>query len=484
MKSAAEVFDSAANFLSRDRVKERICYFLLLFIVLLFPCFIMHGAEWVMGDDYEFLTTTAIGKPEGLSRHIGQEGAPNGRFYPLGHYDYNILTLLPGCGSPAAHYVYVSLSFEAAVFLLWLLLIGNDRGDGRKPDLYFNVTAVYLLIFSTGFMLLYYRGVKKQNAVCYTLAFLTACYASYVKEPVFGVFIVIAASNFIFAYKKLSRKDIVFNSALLLNGAVFLTLYYILSLSTSVSVYRCDDPLPFFRLLFTVFSGEPVLAIIFAAAAIRIFKIITDRDKYARFYDELIFAAAAYSTAYIILNYNSSYYFAPSIIIGLVPLAYWSAYLIRNDKKAAVLLMSALCIIPLANIKPVFNSATAITSERSKVMPGIKMMAEIHNAGGKIYWYQPAGDGQDIFNLTNFYINFVNGTKNRLYLTKIDDVPNLRENDLFLYKIFGNSRYTVNTDIIRRLKAQNFRAFQFQTAFLIFKNDNGYDKGINRRNTL
>ena len=91
--------------LKQEKWNTVIVYALLSLISLVYVYFILLNANWTWGDDYEFLISTAIDKIE-WSLHI----ANRGRFYPFGHFDYNILTLIPGATTPLAHYILVALT--------------------------------------------------------------------------------------------------------------------------------------------------------------------------------------------------------------------------------------------------------------------------------------------------------------------------------------------------------------------------------------
>ena len=89
-----------------SKIQIVLCFILLSFLTAFLTFFIVYNANWLFGDDLIFFKTTAIGKLLPLSEGINMSG----RFFPLGHYDFNIL-LLPGLKSATAHYVFSAISF-------------------------------------------------------------------------------------------------------------------------------------------------------------------------------------------------------------------------------------------------------------------------------------------------------------------------------------------------------------------------------------
>ena len=135
------------DFLSNRRTEERISYFVIACVIAVISFLILYKADWILGDNYEFLISTAAGKPEPLSFHIGLS-----RFYPLGHYDYNILTLIPNATSALAHYIYVAVTFTVLICLFCSLVNKAGREYGSNTNLYLTALFTVLLTASVSFL--------------------------------------------------------------------------------------------------------------------------------------------------------------------------------------------------------------------------------------------------------------------------------------------------------------------------------------------
>jgi hypothetical protein len=72
----------------------------------------------------------------------------------------------------------------------------------------------------------------------YIIAIFSAAYASYCKEPVFGVFLIIAMTNCLFKFNTASKKEKNFYASLVINGVIFLVTYYFLSFKDASVLYN------------------------------------------------------------------------------------------------------------------------------------------------------------------------------------------------------------------------------------------------------
>lgn len=253
---------------SPGRLRDLFFCFITALIITLCSAVILTNADWTIGDDFETLQTTASGYAESICRHMGQEKNANGRFYPLGHYDLNLLVFVPAGKTAAAHYVYIWLQFLLLVFLFWKLLSVTDFnscGTTVKASTGMKTAALLLFVSSPGFlwvftgvnfperllmvlyafsMLMFIRGkesrTEKEKNMCYAMAAAAALYASYMKEPVSSCFCIFAASCLIFS-ENIEKKEKFFHVFLLINCIVFFVLYYFLAFRGHTSFYAAGE---------------------------------------------------------------------------------------------------------------------------------------------------------------------------------------------------------------------------------------------------
>lgn len=447
------------NFFKRRDIAELFFLTIALSLSLVYTSVINYKAEWSAGDDNEFLITTAIGKPEPLSTH---GLTSSGRFYPLAHYEFNILTLLPKYGRTAqAHYILVSIEFLATIALTVFMLIklqknSYDLGLEVRPYL----GALFLLVFATTkcflwiylsifyperlllflfamFVIFYYLALENDRKIFYVPAFIIVFLASYVKEPVSIMFACMAALSFLLGNKKLKRADIAFNLALILNAILFLVLYYFLSYRHIIATYTPLTPAQnILKDVLDLLLWEKIIGLVFISSIIRIY-FIAKGDRKHLFQDTLLFSASAYACAYFILKMPAAYYYAPAVYLSFIPLAYWVLYFFKNGMNKAF--AAAVCIsvfLILGNLSSLnemyaFNLGNRISTPA--LMQGIAK--DIKNNQKYFFIANPQIKHQARAFINN-YINYLLGTERQIYIEEITTIDQAPKNSTFIYQLY------------------------------------------------
>jgi len=480
------------NFFSSEKTEEIISFFIIFLLAAVAVFFILYRADWLLGDNFPFLLTTAKGKfyPLVTVFKVGET-----RFFPFAFLDFNILPLIPGAVSGFAHYVYVAFSY--IVFCLFFVLSCKKicRENGIKYVLYFAAAALVLAELHSGFfdsfmnimfpermvivlfaVFAFLMSAYNENKKTYllVLAFISAFIATYFKETVFAFFIVYAGWTLLFK-KNCNRKEKIFSYTLIVNGVVFLLLYYIFAWKGHGDIYRADVVMGIWQLLYTVFQNSALLLLIFALIIVRIYKCLVCKQKSVSVVDPLLAAAAIYALEYLVLGYSSNYYYAPAITAGAVPVVFYAVRIAAEKKYAGVAVFLLLCLVPVIEMPSVSAIIHTTIIERTKVMPGLRMIAGRYLSGGKIYWFQPWNKSEKIFNLTEVYINFILDQEmgqprgqNDSVLTVTETVPELRDNDIFLYMTMNNDQFNADSATLSGLKEHGFEFCQFQTGYMIF----------------
>ena len=441
-------------------MKNRIIKYLacvLFVLIAAFGCyFIIKDANWIFGDNHEFLATTAIGKIESIRAHMG-----GGRFNPLQHYDYNILTLIPFGTSALAHYILVALSFCLLTFLFAKnsLLIAKKYSISENKiwfGLLFsvfvfvaflmnpNTAAVFLdiiyperfmLILFSAFVYFYLSALDSDKKWRYLCAFLCVVWASYMKEVVAGAFLVFALINLLFDYKNMSRVKKFFYKGLILNFIVYVILYYFLVYKSSTTFYnqgRVD--LSLVDNIITIFNGQKFLVLMFLFAIYRGIRILLFKDYKHLPFDSLLFMSVAYTGEYFALNLNAGYYFEPAILVGYIVMLYW--FIRKFDKKQWGIGISLICALFI-----VFNSHDAygiykhIHNERKAFIPNLtRLINENGLSAFKIYAQAQGNFNDKIVNWQQVVLdratNYLQHTQNVKYFVVVSDVKKLSKNDI------------------------------------------------------
>lgn len=477
-----------------------------LFVILSIPCvavfFILYNAEWILGDNFIFITTTAAGHPI-LLNNIAT--LSHGRFYPLAFQDFNLLLLIPFGRTAFAHYCLVAISFLSAYAMFLMSCVSSFREGNRKyAHIPLTAIAVTLFTISPGFADIYsnlifperqlvfclavfifafHKAVGSGSAKMYFLAATAAIVSAYIKETASPALFAFSFLSLIFCGKGMRFSEKAAHYAIMANFIVFMVMWGIFGWSGADNLYRTDTRLPFSQLAYVVFSANKALLLIAIVAIMRWIRIILSKSAAENFYDPLIAASAIFIAEYLVLNYNSAYYYVPAVLLGIIPMLRLSVNAIqslftRDCGKRIIFLavtMSVLVAIPLAQIASTLNAARMVSVEKSKIMPCVRMMARHYAAGGKIYWFQPWDNYDKLYNLTELYVGFVlvnemkmEKDESRPLLVKTEKLPELNEKDIFIYDVFHNGQLKADNITIEELQRQDFEFCQFQTGYLVF----------------
>lgn len=372
---------------------------------------ITSNANWTFGDDVEWLATTAIGKVEPMTYHM-----TGGRFVPLAHYDFNILTLFEYGQTPLAHYTWVAISFF--VFAFFWLKASKLLPQFNTPYpltillsiLFFliiclNISTVFLniiyperllIVLLTIFLYNYLSAIKTGSTFKYITAFICVIYASYMKEPVSGAFTVLAITNLL-AYKNLSTKEKIFYGGIILNFIIYMILYYLLVYSHTDHFYNQGRvSIPYLDMIIGIISGNILLFILMLLLLIRVIYIICFKDFKHIVFDGLLFMAVSYTCAYMILKLNQSYYFIPTLFIGLFVLFYWSIQSFKVLKPSQIILPYLCILYILINYSSCWRTYKINQLSKSTFMPLMVQISSdynthnfkfFHTFKGKIYTF-------------------------------------------------------------------------------------------------
>jgi len=450
--------------------------FFMLVYCLVFLRIITYNAAWYLGgDDYHFIRTTAINKYLPMSEAIN-----NGRFFPFASMQFNISLFILRCLgintglSVNGHYVVVSIFYIASFIFLYLLFKRINYSDDNSlhffPDLFFNLffsttffalgysymeiflNIVYpetaIILFFSLFIFLYYKAIETNNTIYYIFALLCAVYCSYCKEPVFGVFIVIALTNHIFRYRKESKREKMFYNGLIFNAFFFIILYYFISLKSTTGFYggylinATELNMGKLKSILAILKRSPFLFFMLLISIIRLYFIIAKKDREHLYYDSLLFAGVAYICAYfILLNFTHDYYFMPAIILFCPSLVYWVKY--AYNKKHIYGLCIFILIIPVyaIQVKDVIQSIRTGFWIRWHTGAYMTTLCTEYYNGKEFVFYEATDDGKDYMRnyrmrVENTFLNYFTGDEGKQFFTvkkDNDDLNYLNEDILFFY---------------------------------------------------
>jgi len=491
------------DFFSRILAKKRTVVFVMATVSAVITFIILFHANWVFGDDYVIIKSTATNRYFTFSDNIFI-----GRFFPLTYMHYNVpffITRRLGMttGLPVeAHFAFLPVFFIMSYVCLYSLFNKIEPFRNRKhPVLSLFFASTFFLLGNTFFvifmflilpetpgimlfsifMLMYYKALETDKIKYYVIALLAAAYNTYCKEPVFGVFLVIAFTNHLFRYKKESKRERIFYTGLIVNAVLFLVLYYFFSYRNTKVFYnsivyeKIGETVDRVHFLIT----NPILIIIFLFGLIRLYYITIKKDRKHLYYDSLLFAGIAYTFAYIALKMTTNdYYFMPSIILFLPSLVYWTKYMYEKKRKYALCLFFMLVPIYVYNSGWAAITTKAIWKERQEFTPYITNLLSEYNSDKEFVWYREMElDSDWEKNIYYFFLNYFNKSAKTEFFTvenRALDSIDLKQNTLLFIPLTNNSlpprefRKTLD-EFIETLQENNFELYNDRYNTLIYK---------------
>lgn len=438
-----------------------IVYTLLSLISSVYVYFILLNANWTWGDDYEFLISTAVGKIE-WSLHI----ANRGRFYPFGHFDYNILTLIPGATTPLAHYILVALSFvfflifsiklysiilketgRNSVFNTWLILIIISflLYYFYRIFLFLVYPERMIVVLMTLYFILYYQFIKKEKMIYGVIAIIISVYLIYCKETIFLVFSTIFGLNLLFNFKNLTNKQKIFYYALGLNVIIFLLLYYFIAYRNAETFYSRNSNLNDV-FLFSI-GNLKLLYIAVVLALWRAYQVLIKKDRQHLFFDSLLFSGIIYALANVLLKLPMDYYYFPAVMMTLPAIIYWlTKYL--HPKWICI----GLLVISVYYGRKFPTVIKSVQGQRINTSMNVVGLTKFVKSASEVLWYDDPTNNiveQGLIGyqreISEIYMKFYDQSLSELKIRHIDSISeSIMQGAILLYSDKNNTSQNIS----------------------------------------
>lgn len=383
-----------------NKYSSYVVYVIYGLIVSFFAYYIVKNAAWCSCDDYEWLYTTALGQPESLMRHVGK-----GRFIPCNHFDTNFLVLIPHGETPLAHYIWVAFLFLTASFLFLKI-----KGSGFVKIAFFSwllyqFLQVYLniifpekiVIVELLLMIVMLQGFHKENKspLLILLYCLLVFYIPYTKEPLFGVLLTFAITEFLFRRKNLNKQEKMAYIAMIVSAVVFLSLYVVFIQFSGDTEYVEQEYNPFLSNIVFTFKVFPALWLMVILLPVRAVHYYIER-KYYPIVDAAFVSAYAYMSSYFILTFWRPYYYYPCFVL-LAPYVVFLIGKVEEKLKGwfgkVGIIACVVCMLPIFYISAKRGWVVASINQKCRTFftPFYKEMGE-YSKRGDIYYFNVDGD--------------------------------------------------------------------------------------------
>ena len=306
------------------------------FLILAASIIILWNAKWTLGDDNQFITTTAIGLPV-----YGWCGS--GRFFPLGLFDCSILLFVPFGNTAIAHLLYSCILMIGSSILFFNLL---KKITGH--DYLSSLLSIILLFFSASFLQLHmscfyperiifflssiimfclWMAEYRHKTKYYVFAFISSVYMTYTKEPIFVALGIMALVELVFNEKLRmgvsDNKKKIFYIMILINCFIFVLFYaYFWFQNPPAEIYGSDRKHDIFTTILTLLRREPYLLFAIILSILKVSSILFKKDKKQLIIDSFLFAGIGYACVIFILGFIHAYYIFPAVCFSLPAFAY------------------------------------------------------------------------------------------------------------------------------------------------------------------
>lgn len=364
--------------------------------------FIIHNAQWFIGDDAIVIRHTGFGKPFLPSDTV----IPSiGRFFPFSYLAYDILLLFGSeYISPTAHYVLHAVFFVifvVAVTILTLNILENSKAIWKYSIAFLvivvfvsRVYPLYVECFSTAwfgysilavFMLCIMLFYKKQRWIYGVLALLCVNYSCYCGESAFVLPLSFGTCSLLFQRKTLTKKEKALNWCFVGSALLFLLLYAILILPQIETAYDSahGEKFGFLENAIKMLWAQKILVLALVVLLVRVVDIIKNK-KDCTIYDNLLFTAAACCCGNFVLRLNWSLYYNGSALLALPAILYFSNVYLKEKWTLALFVLLALFYG-----RKLPNIIKANQKHRSEVSEQIKVLSRRMDESVNVFWYAP-----------------------------------------------------------------------------------------------
>lgn len=367
--------------------------------------YIIHNAQWLIGDDAILIRHTGWGKAFLASDTINPQA---GRFFPFAYLVYDVLLSFGGDHiSPAAHFVLHAVFFVVFVVSVTILIL--DTLEGLKLVWKYTIALLAVVVFvgrvypqftecfSTAwfsytiiaaFMLCVFMFYKKQKWVYGIIALLCLNYYCYCGESAFVLPLSFGACALMFQHKTMTTKEKVFNWCLVGSALLFLILYAIKVLPYIETAYDGShgEEVNIWSNMVNMLWAQKLLLLALVLFVVRLVDILRNKKEYT-IYDNLLMTAAACCCANFVLRLNWTLYYNISALLVIPPLLHFSIEYLNERWTLALFVLLALFYgrkIP-ATIQKNQDHRENVSKEMSSLMKNI-------NEVDAVFWYAPDAD--------------------------------------------------------------------------------------------
>ena len=325
-------------------ILNNIYWIVCLSATIILASFIVHNAQWLIGDDAIIIKKTGSGIPFSIFDTVNPAA---GRYYPLAYYAYNILLLFNnGVVSVQQHYILVALGFSFFSFFIFLLnkeilkkytvkkYITNSLAFLFSFMIIQRTYTTFSYVFSTiwidyllliVFIYFTYQFYKSQKYIFAIIAILAILYCVFCIETIFILPLSFGILPLLFSLNSLTKEEKWFNISLISVGLVFLLSYYFVVYIHITEAYDGSHgaEISLFQNAINMLMNQKLLLVALLVFALRLYFIFIKKEKYDKFYDTMLLTGFAYTLVCFVLGLNWGMYYMISVLFVSFPILYY-----------------------------------------------------------------------------------------------------------------------------------------------------------------
>jgi hypothetical protein len=396
--------------MKQDLLIKYLCYALLAIICIIGAFFIVHDAQWIIGDDAIVMGYSGWGKWFPMSHTIIPE---SGRFFPTAYQMYNLYApFFDGQMSAQALYLYHAIFFvigsgicfyliqdilknREVIWRYGIALLAAVFYVGRTYPAYVNcfTTAWFGCSTTMVILLLAYLFYTKKNIWCGVIAFLILVWTTYSGESAFMRPLAWGACGLLLMWRKSTKWERAFHIGLVADAVIFLLVYFFFIFLKIQTAYDGSHgtEVTFIGNMISILVAQKFLWIAAIVLCVRIWDVLKNKVEIT-FYDLFLLTAGAMCVGGFILKLNWVTYYNGAALMCLPAVVYYLNHYLKPYWTALIMLVFA----GWYGIK-VPQTIKEINWQRQDSHQFMTVLAEQVEQGKIVYFYMPGETNKKIF---------------------------------------------------------------------------------------